>query len=100
MGRGARRRRALGLGALACAFALLTVGCTSAPPRSGPDTATTTASSPVTSTQASSAASLPAVTDPATTFSFAVVPDTQPEVRADDPRTDKRIAWLVAHRQQ
>ncbi|GAA2738010.1 hypothetical protein GCM10009867_27520 [Pedococcus aerophilus] len=37
---------------------------------------------------------------PATTFTFAVVPDTQPEVRADDPRTDARNAWLVAHREE
>ena len=43
---------------------------------------------------------LPAVADPATTFTFAVVPDTQPEVKPGDPRTDKRIAWLVDHREE
>lgn len=45
-------------------------------------------------------APVPTVGDPATTFTFAVIPDTQPEVKADDPRTDTRIAWLVQHRDQ
>ena len=103
MGRAGRGRRALGLGALTCALALMTVGCTTPEPRRTPDTtatAATTGTAAVSGTPAPTAEPLPPVADPATTFSFAVIPDTQPEVKADDPRTDKRVAWLVAHREQ
>jgi len=34
----------------------------------------------------------------ATTFSFAVMPDTQNEVSPTDPRMDARVAWLLANR--
>ncbi|KRF23479.1 hypothetical protein ASG95_01915 [Phycicoccus sp. Soil803] len=103
MGRAGRGRRALGLGALTCALALMTVGCTTPePPRSPGTTATAapTGTAAVSGTPAPTAEPLPPVADPATTFSFAVIPDTQPEVKADDPRTDKRVAWLLAHREQ
>ncbi|WP_457254971.1 metallophosphoesterase [Pedococcus sp. P5_B7] len=103
MGRGARGRRALGLGALGCAFALMMVGCTTPEPRSRPGTpatATTTGTAAVPGPPQPTVEPIPTIADPATTFSFAVIPDTQPEVRPQDPRTDKRIAWLVAHRAQ
>jgi hypothetical protein len=93
----------------ALATVLALAGCTTSPPRPGPTGSAPTGSGVAASKAPASATAvapvapaepLPRVADPATTFSFAVIPDTQPEVRADDPRTDKRIAWLVAHRQQ
>jgi hypothetical protein len=80
-----------------------TAGCTTPTPTPRP-TQSTTAPRVTTETTSPAVAQPPAepppaVSDPATTFSFAVVPDTQPEVKADDPRTDKRVAWLVAHRE-
>ncbi|WP_157693048.1 metallophosphoesterase [Pedococcus dokdonensis] len=93
-----------------CALVGSLAGCTtptrspapasSPPPASTAITPTTGAAPTPEPTTEPTAEPLPAVEDPATTFSFAVIPDTQPEVRADDPRTDKRNAWLVAHRGQ
>ena len=105
MGRRAVGRRAVGGRGHArpVAWVLAVSGCThpGAPrPRrsatTAPPACTAATGPPATATP--TVEPLPAVADPATTFSFAVVPDTQPEVKADDPRTDKRIAWLVAHR--
>ena len=105
MARRAMGRRGVGAVTVLAGLALVVGGCTS--PTSGstrgtttPPVSTTPAGPTATATATSTVEPLPPVTDPATTFSFAVVPDTQPEVRADDPRTEKRIAWLVAHRAQ
>ncbi|GAA2167192.1 metallophosphoesterase [Pedococcus bigeumensis] len=111
MGRAARGRRALALGALAGAVALTSVGCTTPQPRHPPGAtatvvATGAAAAPTGAPRPSADEApptpepVPSIADPATTFSFAVIPDTQPEVKAQDPRTDKRVAWLVAHREQ
>jgi hypothetical protein len=97
-------RRTLALAAALTAAGLVVAACTSPTPRTAPPLSTApsvtsaTAGGPV--TPEPTGEPLPAIADPATTFSFAVVPDTQPEVKADDPRTDKRIAWLVDHREQ
>ena len=99
MGRRAVRRRVPGVVVGVAVLGRVVAGCTTPTPRTtlGATThsAATTAATPTPSVEP-----LPAVTDRATTFSFAVVPDTQPEVQADDPRTDKRVAWLVQHRDQ
>lgn len=106
MGRGAVGR--YGVAITLVVVGVATAGCTT--PTSGA-TQTTTAPRVTTATPGPATATTspadaqptveppPAVADPATTFSFAVVPDTQPEVKVDDPRTDRRVAWLVAHRE-
>src|SRR4051794_9062454 len=107
MGRRAVRRRCAGLAA-ACAAVLMAglalAGCTTPEPRasaSPPPTPSapgaTPPAHPAPPAPEPTAEPLPSIADPLTTFSFAVIPDTQPEVRADDPRTPKRIDWLVAH---
>ena len=102
MARRAVGRRAVAVASLAAAVAFVIGGCTTdastGPRTTTPPVASVTAGQ--TATAAPTVEPLPPIADPATTFSFAVVPDTQPEVKADDPRTEKRIAWLVEHREQ
>ena len=103
MGRGAVGR--CGVAVALVAVGVVTAGCTSPTPRTTRPTTTTATPSVTTATATTpvppepTVEPPPAVADPATTFSFAVIPDTQPAVKADDPRTDKRIAWLVYHRE-
>lgn len=106
-GRAPFRGAAPALGAFAAAvFALAACTGGSRPgPSSLPDATATVAVAGSASDGSDSPAELPieplpTVADPATTFTFAVVPDTQPEVKLNDPRTAKRIGWLVDHRAQ
>jgi hypothetical protein len=102
--RSAARRRAAGLtglGSLVLTAGLVLAGCTTPEPRPRASTSSPSGTAPGGSiTPQPTTEPLPPIADRATTFSFAVIPDTQPEVKADDPRTDQRIAWLVSHRDE